>query len=50
MTTHKLTADEVTEVVRKTQEAIFEIISDVIENIPEVRNCKCRFSREGACL
>ena len=50
MTKHKLTADEVTEVVEKTQEAIFEIISNVIENIPEVRNCKCRFSREGASL
>ncbi len=50
MTTHKITADEVTEVVGKTQEAIFAIISDAIENIPEVRNCKCRFSREGACL
>lgn len=50
MTTHKLTADEVTEVVEKTQEAIFAIISDAIENIPKVRNCKCRFSREGACL
>ena len=50
MTTHKLTADEVTEVVGKTQEAILAIISDAIENIPKVRNCKCRFSREGACL
>lgn len=50
MTTQKLTADEVTEVVGKAQEAIFEIISDTIENIPETRNCRCRFAKEGACL
>ncbi len=35
MTTHKLTADEVTEGGGKTQEAIFAIISDAIENIPK---------------
>ncbi len=50
MTTQKLTADEVTEVVGKAQDSIFEIISDTIENIQETRNCRCRFSREGACL
>lgn len=50
MTTQKLTADEVTEVVGKAQDAIFEIISDTIENIPETRNCRCRFAKEGACL
>jgi len=50
MTTQKLTADEVTEVVGKAQDAIFEIISDTIGNIPETRNCRCRFAKEGACL
>lgn len=50
MTTQKLTADEITEVVGKAQDAIFEIISDTIENIQETRNCRCRFAREGACL
>ena len=50
MTTQKLTADEVTEVVGKAQDAIFEIIPDTIENIKETRNCRCRFAREGACL
>ncbi len=50
MTTQKLTADEVTEVVGKAQDAIFEIISDTIENIQETRNCRCRFAKEGACL
>jgi 5'-methylthioadenosine phosphorylase len=50
MTTQKLTADEVTEVVGKAQEAIFEIISGTIENIQEIRNCRCRFAKEGACL
>ncbi len=50
VTTQKLTADEVTEVVRKAQEAISAIISDTIENIQETRNCGCRFAKEGACL
>jgi 5'-methylthioadenosine phosphorylase len=50
MTTQKLTADEVTEVVGKAQDAIFEIISDTIKKIPETRNCRCRFAKEGACL
>ncbi|MFY1111351.1 MAG: S-methyl-5'-thioadenosine phosphorylase [Methanosarcinaceae archaeon] len=50
MTTEKLTADEVTEVVGKAQDAIFEILSDTIENIPETRNCRCRFAKVGACL
>lgn len=50
MTSQKLTADEVTEVVGKAQDAIFEIIVDTIENIPETRNCRCRFAKEGACL
>ena len=50
MTTQKLTADEVTDVVGKAQDAIFEIISDTIENIPKTRNCRCRFAKEGACL
>lgn len=50
MTTQKLTADEVTEVVGKAQEAIFEIISDAIDNIQETRNCRCQFAKEGACL
>jgi 5'-methylthioadenosine phosphorylase len=50
MTTQKLTADEVTEVVGKAEEAIFEIISDTIESLPKNRSCKCGFSKEGACL
>jgi 5'-methylthioadenosine phosphorylase len=50
MTTQKLTADEVTEVVGKAQDAIFEIISDTIENLKEIRSCRCRFAKEGACL
>lgn len=50
MTTQKLTADEVTEVVGKAQEAISAIISDTIENIPEIRKCRCGFAKEGACL
>lgn len=50
MTTEKLTADEVTEVVGEAQDAIFEIISDAIESIPETRNCRCRFAKVGACL
>lgn len=50
MTTQKLTVDEVTEVVGKSQDAIFEIISDTIGNIPKTRNCRCRFAKEGACL
>lgn len=50
MSTQKLTADEVTEVVGKAQAAIFEILSDAIENIPKTRSCRCRSAREGACL
>lgn len=50
MTTQKLTADEVTEVVGKAQEAISAIISNAIENIQKTRNCRCRFAKEGACL
>jgi 5'-methylthioadenosine phosphorylase len=50
MTTQKLTVDEVTEVVGKAQESIFEILSDAIEKIPESRNCMCRFAKDGACL
>lgn len=50
MTTQKLTADEVTDVVGKAQDAIFEIISDTIGNIPKTQNCRCRFAKEGACL
>lgn len=50
MTTQKLTADEVTEVVGKAQDSIFEIVLDTIGNLQETRNCRCRFSREGACL
>ena len=50
MTTQKLTADEVTEVVGKAQDSIFEILSGAIGNIPETRNCMCKFAKEGACL
>lgn len=50
MTTHKLTAEEVTEVVGKAQDSILEIIADTIEQIPEIRNCRCMFAREGASL
>lgn len=50
MTTQKLTAEEVTEVVGKAQDSILEIIADTIENVPETRNCKCMFAREGASL
>lgn len=50
MTTQKLTAEEVTEVVGKAQDSILEIIADAIENIPEIRKCKCMFAREGASL
>lgn len=50
MTTQKLTADEVTEVVGKAQDSIFEILSDAIEIIPEPQSCMCRFAKEGACL
>lgn len=50
MATQKLTAEEVTEVVGKAQDSILEILADTIENIPETRNCKCMFAKEGACL
>jgi 5'-methylthioadenosine phosphorylase len=50
MTTQKLTANEVTEVVGKAQDTVLEIISDTIGNIEETRNCRCRYAREGACL
>ncbi|RXA19984.1 S-methyl-5'-thioadenosine phosphorylase [Methanosarcina sp. MSH10X1] len=50
MTTQKLTADEVTEVVGKAQDSIFEIISDTIENLQAVRGCRCGFAKEGAYL
>jgi 5'-methylthioadenosine phosphorylase len=50
MTTQKLTAEEVTGVVGKAQDSISEIIADTIENIPEMRNCRCMFAREGASL
>jgi 5'-methylthioadenosine phosphorylase len=50
MTAQKLTAEEVTEVVGKAQDSILEIIEDTIENIPEIRNCRCMFAREGASL
>ena len=50
MTTQKLTVDEVIEVVGKAHDSILEIISDTIENIKEIRNCRCKFAREGANL
>ena len=50
MTAQKLTAEEVTEVVGKAQDSILEIIADTIENIPEIRNCRCMLAREGASL
>lgn len=50
MATQKLTADEVSDVVGKAQDSIFEILSDAIGKIPETRNCMCRFAKEGACL
>ncbi len=50
MTTQKLTTDEVTEVVGKAQDSIFEILSDAIEKIPETQKCMCKFAKEGACL
>jgi 5'-methylthioadenosine phosphorylase len=50
MTTQKLTADEVTDVVGKAEDSIFRILSDIIGNMPERRNCKCMFAREGAAL
>lgn len=50
MTTQKLTADEVTEVVGKAQDSIFEILLNAIGKIPETQNCMCRFAKEGACL
>lgn len=50
MTTQKLTADEVTEVVGKAQEAVSIVTSDAIEYLLETRNCKCKFAKEGACL
>jgi len=48
--TEKLTADEVTEVVGKAQESIFQIISSTIELIPESRLCGCKFAKDGARL
>ncbi|MGB9928273.1 MAG: S-methyl-5'-thioadenosine phosphorylase [Methanosarcina sp.] len=50
MTTQKLTANEVTEVVGKAQEAVSLIVSDAIEYLPGARTCKCKFTKEGACL
>ena len=50
MTTQKLTAEEVTEVVGKAQDSILKIIADTIANIPETRNCKCMYARIGASL
>jgi 5'-methylthioadenosine phosphorylase len=50
MTTQKLTADEVTEVVGKAQDSIFEIISDTIGRLQKTRSCRCEFATEGACL
>jgi 5'-methylthioadenosine phosphorylase len=50
MTTQKLTAEEVTEVVGKAQDSILKIIADTIANIPEARNCKCMYARMGASL
>ena len=50
MATEKLTADEVTDVVGRVQESIFQIISNTIEFIPESRSCACRYAKDGACL
>lgn len=50
LTEEKLTADEVTEVVGKSQAAILGILEDTIESIPETRNCGCRYARVGASL
>lgn len=50
MATEKLTADEVTDVVGRAQESIFQIISNTIEFIPESRSCACRYAKDGACL
>ncbi|HWR24743.1 MAG TPA: S-methyl-5'-thioadenosine phosphorylase [Methanosarcina sp.] len=50
MAAQKLTADEVTDVVGKAEDAIFQILSDTIEDLPETRKCLCRFAKEGAAL
>jgi 5'-methylthioadenosine phosphorylase len=50
ITTQKLTAEEVTDVVGKAEDAIFRILSDTIGNMPETRKCLCRFAIEGASL
>lgn len=50
MATEKLTADEVTEVVGKAQESIFQLISNTIEFIPKSRSCECKSAKAGACV
>lgn len=50
LSTEKLTADEVTEVVGKSEAAILGILEDTIESIPENRECSCRSARIGASL
>ncbi|MDD2438609.1 MAG: S-methyl-5'-thioadenosine phosphorylase [Methanosarcinaceae archaeon] len=50
MSPEKLTADEVTEVVGKREAQILEILEDTIENLPEIRKCKCCSAKLGASL
>ncbi|MDD4497579.1 MAG: S-methyl-5'-thioadenosine phosphorylase [Methanosarcinaceae archaeon] len=50
LTTEKLTADEVTEVVGESETKILGILEDTIESIPKTRECTCRFARIGASL
>ncbi|RUM28797.1 MAG: S-methyl-5'-thioadenosine phosphorylase [Aquifex sp.] len=45
---YRLTSDEVIQLMKKKEEEIREVVLELIKRLPEIRNCDCEKSLEGA--
>lgn len=46
----KLTVSELLEILQDTQEKLFNVLSDAISKLPDVRSCECLQATSDACL
>ncbi|MGM0770159.1 MAG: MTAP family purine nucleoside phosphorylase [Halobacteriota archaeon] len=50
LTDNKITADEVVDELGTKRDLLMDVLMDIIDNIPETRDCDCRNATQGARL
>ncbi|WP_440952379.1 MTAP family purine nucleoside phosphorylase [Methanococcoides sp. FTZ1] len=50
MTDNRITADEVVDELGTKKDVLMEVLTDIIDNLPEARECECKNATQGARL